>query len=126
MVQAIVDKMFARGDTIRVLEAGCGSRSFIQFGSKAYLAGIDVSKEQLEKNNVLQEKILGDIETFPLPPASFDIIICWDVLEHWPHPERALRNFLYAVRPGGILILAAPVVSSLKGLVTKFTPHWFH
>jgi len=126
MVQAIVDKMFADGDAVRVLEAGCGSRSFIQFGPKAYLAGIDISKEQLQKNTVLQEKILGDIETFPLAPASFDIVICWDVLEHLEHPELALKNFLRALRPGGIIVLGAPVVSSLKGLVTKFTPHWFH
>src|SRR5260370_6841466 len=94
MVQAIVDKMCARGDTVRVLEAGCGSRSFIQFGPKPYLAGIDVSQEQLQKNTLLQEKILGDIETFPLPPPSFDILIFWDVLEHLPHPHTALLNFL--------------------------------
>jgi len=126
IVQNIVDEMLASGDTVRVLEAGCGSRSFIQFGPKAYLAGIDISREQLQKNTLLQEKILGDIQTFPLSPDSFDIIICWDVLEHLPHPENALGNFLRAVRPGGIIVLGAPVMSSLKGLVTKCTPHWFH
>lgn len=125
-VQAIVDKMCADGRTIRVLEAGGGSRSFIQFGPNSYFAGIDISKEQLQKNTVLHEKILGDIETFPLAPASFDIVICWDVLEHLRHPELALKNFLNTVRPGGIIVLGAPVVSSLKGLLTKFTPHWFH
>lgn len=125
-VQIIVDKMLANGEPMRVLEAGCGSRSFIQFGPRAYIAGIDISKEQLQKNTLLQEKILGDIQTYPLSPATFDVVICWDVLEHLPQPENALKNFLLAVRPGGIIVLGAPVMSSLKGLVTKFTPHWFH
>ncbi len=125
-VQAIVDRMFAPGDRVRILEAGCGSRSFLRFGPAAYIAGIDISKEQLQKNTLLQEKIEGDIQTFPLPPASFDIVICWDVLEHLPRPEQALNNFLHALRPGGLIVLGAPVLTSLKGLVTKYTPHWLH
>jgi len=126
MVQQIVDDMLAKRESLRVLEAGCGSRSFIQFGPKAYLVGIDISAEQLQKNNLLQEKILGDIQEFPLQAANFDVVICWDVLEHLPQPEMALNNFLQTIKPGGIIVLGAPVVSSLKGLATKYTPHWLH
>jgi len=124
--QSLVDQMAKPDAVLEVLEAGCGSNSKFRLAPNAHITGIDISKEQLEKNGILHEKILGDIQTFPLEPSSFDIIFCWDVLEHLPHPENALWNFARAIRDGGIVVIGAPVVGSLKGVVTKFTPHWFH
>ncbi len=125
-VQAIVDAMLDESKPLRVLEAGCGSRSHIQLSRNTQIVGIDVSEEMLERNDQLDEKIRGDIQTYPLDRSSFDIIFCWDVLEHLPHPERALQNFMHAVREGGIIVLGAPVANSLKGTITKLTPLWFH
>jgi SAM-dependent methyltransferase len=125
-VQRLVDQMASSGRVLRVLEAGAGSRSHIRLNGDAQLVGIDISAEQLANNSELHERIVGDIETFPLQPRSFDIIFCWDVLEHLKHPEKALRNFLQALREEGLIVLGAPVVTSLKGMVTKYTPLWFH
>ncbi len=125
-VQRLVDQMANSGRLLRVLEAGAGSRSHIRLSGNAQLVGIDISAEQLANNCELHQRIVGDIETFPLEPCSFDIISCWDVFEHLKHPERALRNFLQALREDGIIVLGAPVVTSLKGMVTKYTPLWFH
>ena len=30
------------------------------------------------------------------------------------------------VRPGGVIVIAAPNPRSLSGQITKHTPHWFH
>jgi 2-polyprenyl-3-methyl-5-hydroxy-6-metoxy-1,4-benzoquinol methylase len=125
-VQAIVDRMMGEGKPLRVLEAGCGSRSHIQLGRNTQIVGIDLSEEMLERNDQLNEKIRGDIQTYALERSSFDIIFCWDVLEHLRHPEWALQNFMHAVREGGIIVLGAPVANSLKGTITRFTPLWFH
>jgi SAM-dependent methyltransferase len=125
-VQLLVDQMASSGKVLRVLEAGAGSRSHIRLGPNTQLVGIDIAQEQLDQNSDLHEKIVGDIETFPLEPGSYDIIFCWDVLEHLKYPEKALRNFLQAVREDGMIVLGAPVVTSLKGMVTKYTPLWFH
>jgi len=125
-VQRLVDQMANSGRPLRVLEAGAGSRSHIRLSRNTRLVGIDISEEQIASNPELHERIVGDIETFPLEPGSYDIIFCWDVLEHLSHPEQALRNFLQAVREDGIIVLGAPVVTSLKGIVTKYTPLWFH
>lgn len=125
-VQALVDEIVGAGRSIKVLEAGCGSRSHIRLAKNAHLVGIDISAEQLERNEELNERMLGDIQTFPLEPCSYDIIFCWDVLEHLEHPELAIQNFVQAVREGGIIVLGAPIVNSLKGTVAKFTPLWFH
>lgn len=111
---------------IRILEAGCGSASYFNFETKVHLTGIDVSKKQLERNTSLHESILGDIQYYEFEPSSFDIIICWAVLEHLPHPELALSKFVSAIKKDGLIVLGLPNVLSLKSLVTKFTPLWVH
>jgi 2-polyprenyl-3-methyl-5-hydroxy-6-metoxy-1,4-benzoquinol methylase len=125
-LQAFLDKELARRESVRVLEAGCGSSSYMNFGEKVCLVGIDISEKQLQRNMVLQEKIVGDIQQYDLPPASFDIIVCWDVLEHLPRPELALRRFARAAKTNGLVIIKVPNVLSVKGLVTKFLPHALH
>ncbi len=119
-------ELLPKGDTLRVLDVGCGSRLRVKIPEPFHLVGIDTSPEQLERNTIAQEKILGDAATYPFEPSSFDVIVCWDVLEHLPHPERALQNLVPALKPGGLLIIAMPNPCSLKGLITKLTPRWFH
>jgi 2-polyprenyl-3-methyl-5-hydroxy-6-metoxy-1,4-benzoquinol methylase len=115
---------------LRVLDAGCGRQFHLSYPGlnlrDAHVVGIDVSQTALAKNEMVAEKILGDLQTYPLAPASFDVIICQDVLEHLPHPKQALENMSRALRPGGEIVIAVSNPCSLKGLITKFTPHAFH
>ncbi|MGH6680387.1 MAG: class I SAM-dependent methyltransferase, partial [Bradyrhizobium sp.] len=125
-VQQLVDEYLISHRGVTVLEAGCGSMSKVNFGSDARTIGIDISAQQLQRNTKLHEKILGDLHTYPLPKESFDIIICWDVLEHLERPREVLRNFFGACKPGGLIILAFPNLFSLKGLLTKLAPYRIH
>jgi SAM-dependent methyltransferase len=129
-VHALIKKHLPDRSPIRVLEAGCGSTSQIGVDPEWHVTGIDISEQQLSKNTYLQESILGDIETYSLEKESFDLIICWDVLEHLPNPERAVDNLFNAVSTEGLVVLAFPHVLSIKGLITKFTPfsvaHFFY
>jgi SAM-dependent methyltransferase len=126
VVSEKVNSLLGNRTTIKLLEAGCGSATHIRFNPEVKSVGIDISREQLERNTVIQEKILGDIQTYPLPEAEFDIVICWEVLEHLPRPKEALLNMFKTVKPDGLVILAFPNLISFKGLATKYTPHWFH
>lgn len=110
----------------RVLDAGCGRRCFLNFSRDAFVVGLDVGEAELAANERLDERIVGALETYPLPAESFDVAVCQDVLEHLPRPEAALRNLMRAVKPGGLLILGFPNVLTPKGVVTKFTPLWVH
>ncbi len=124
--QKIVDGLLPDTKDLKILEAGAGSLSYIHFPLKSYKIGIDISQEQLERNTLLNEKILGDIQTYDFPAEVFDVIVCWNVLEHLDQPIRALKNLARSLKKGGIMVLALPNVFSLKGLITKFTPHSFH
>lgn len=125
-LQALLDERLRGRAGLRVLEAGCGSTSHVRLPPGTTLVGIDISQQQLDRNPRLAERIRGDIQAYDLGTATFDAIICWDVLEHLPHPERALERFVRALRPDGLLVLALPHAFSFKGLVTKLTPHAFH
>lgn len=125
-LQTFVDRELSSKQALCVLEAGCGSASRVNFGTRARMVGIDISEKQLDRNSELNEKVLGDIQYYQFPSGAFDAIICWDVLEHLPRPELAMERFSDSLKPGGLIILKLPNVLSVKGLVTKFLPHWFH
>jgi SAM-dependent methyltransferase len=126
-LRSVVDRFTASREPVRVLEAGCGQfPSPLGLDGRAHIVGIDVSRPQLERNEWADEKILGDITSFDFAADDFDVIVCWDVLEHLPDPEAALERFVQAVRPGGLVVVKVPNVLSGKGLVTKLSPHWFH
>lgn len=111
---------------LTVLEAGCGSSSNFELPQSARVVGIDISQTELDKNTVVSEKICGDVQTHPLPKNNYDLIVCWDVLEHLERPELAMNSFVNAAKPGGYILLAFPNVQSVKGIVTKFTPFSVH
>ncbi|HWE81798.1 MAG TPA: methyltransferase domain-containing protein [Gaiellaceae bacterium] len=110
----------------RVLDAGCGTEINIPLPPDAYLVGIDISAEATTRNERLDERIVADLERVELAPDSFDLIVCWDVLEHLRRPERALERLAAALAPGGTFVVGVPNVNSAKGLATKFTPYAFH
>jgi SAM-dependent methyltransferase len=131
-VQAAVERVVEGKTDLRVLDAGCGSDSAragfpvpVAFET-AYVVGVDASRGALEQNALIDERIVGDLQEVDLPTPAFDVVVCWDVLEHLSDPMRAVRNIAGAVKPDGILVVGIPNVWSLKGLVTKLTPFWFH
>jgi SAM-dependent methyltransferase len=124
-VEAAIQQASREG-SLRVLDAGCGFLpAQIALPKEAHRTGIDTSQRQLDRNTDIQDKLLWDISTYPFSP-EFDVVSCWDVLEHLPDPEVALANLVTALRPGGLLVVKVPNLESVKGLLTKLTPHRFH
>ena len=48
---------------------------------------------------------VSPIEALDLPDASFDVVLCTQVLEHVRHPQRALAEIARVLKPGGHLLL---------------------
>jgi len=87
---------------------------------------VDIDGVQLRNNAYADTKILGDIQEYRFPEGSFDLIVCYNVIEHLVAPDRAVALFFEALTPGGLLFIGAPNPHSLSGVVTKRTPHWLH
>lgn len=64
--------------------------------------------------------IVCDITSIPEPDASYDAVLCIEVLEHLPEPLAALRELSRILKPGGTLILTSPFCS-----LTHFAPYHF-
>ena len=116
---------------LRILEAGCGQRWFADLGGIDYhLTGVDRDAAAMairqSRHGDLHEARLGDLLTIDLPSGAFDVVYSSFVLEHVDDPERLLDNMTRWLRPGGLLIVKCPDRQSVKGFVTRVTPHWFH
>jgi SAM-dependent methyltransferase len=117
-----------RGKNVRIYEAGGGSLSVLPLSSlnKPAISVVDIDETQLRNNGYADTKILGDIQTYVFPPNSFDLVVCYNVIEHLPSVDQAIRQFHHALAPGGLVFIGAPNPGSFFGLVTKYSPHWFH
>jgi len=117
-----------RGKAIRIYEAGGGSLSPLpqELLRNAEITVVDIAENQLRENHYATVKICGDIQLQQFPPDSFDLIVCHNVIEHLERPDRAIANFFNALKPGGLVFIAAPNPQSISGLAARFTPHWFH
>jgi SAM-dependent methyltransferase len=111
-----------------IYEAGGGSTSFLppEILQRAYVTVVDIDEEQIRSNDYAQQTILGDIQTYRFPPGSFDLVICYNVIEHLADVEAALLRFCEALKQGGLILIGAPSPRSLSGVITRYSPHWFH
>jgi SAM-dependent methyltransferase len=113
---------------LAIYEAGGGSTSFLPLGvlGRAHVTVVDIDEDQIRNNTYAQEKILGDIQTHRFASDSFDLVTCYNVIEHVPDVEAALRGFCQSIKQSGLILIGAPNPRSLSGVMTKYSPHWFH
>jgi SAM-dependent methyltransferase len=50
-------------------------------------------------------QIIGDAQLLGIRDASFDVVLCTEVLEHLPEPQRAIDEMFRVLTPGGQLLL---------------------
>jgi SAM-dependent methyltransferase len=125
-VRKTLDEYLPGDRRYEVLDAGCGDRLKLEIPPGAHITGIDIDAGMFRQNGSIDERIVGDIQSYPFPADAFDLMICWCVLEHVPRPTDALSNLSSCLRPGGLLVVGVPNLYSMKALVTKFTPYGFH
>jgi len=113
----------------RILDAGAGEQQFRKFCSHLVYVSQDFARydgrgDQAGLHTGTWDQslldIVCDITAIPQPDASFDAIMCTEVLEHLPDPLAALHEFARLLRPSGHLILTAPFCS-----LTHFAPFHF-
>lgn len=101
--------------TRRLLDIGCGmgavGSTLKRERGLEFVAGIEIVEEAYRRaRQVLDAAYLANIEEVELPfePASFDCIICADVLEHLVEPEQALRKLGALLRDEGVIVISLP------------------
>lgn len=112
-----------------LLEVGCGTgivlgalrSSFPELtlvGGDPYPLALDLARAQLEH----VELLLIDGRRIPFAD-EFDVVGCFDTLEHVLEDEQVLSEMFRAVRPGGGLLLTVPQHPRLWSAADEWTLH---
>ncbi|MEK7436290.1 MAG: class I SAM-dependent methyltransferase [Pseudomonadota bacterium] len=116
----------------RVLDMGAGSCPYRPlFAHCRYqtqdFAGLD--NEQLRHGGYGLIDYRCDIAKVPVGDAAFDAILCTEVLEHVAEPIKAVQEMARILRPGGRLLLTAPLGSGIHQephhYYGGYTPYWY-
>lgn len=100
-----------------VLDVGCSSgylaRPLSEAGARVVGVELDPGAAELARG-WCADVLVGDVETMALPlaDASFDVVLCGDVVEHLRDPGRALARLRPLLREGGRLVLTTPNVAN--------------
>lgn len=116
----------------RVLDVGAGSCPYRSLFAHCEYRTQDIAglmPSQLRNGAYGEIDYLGDAAAIPAPTASFDAVLCTEVLEHHPEPIRVVRELGRLLRPGGVLLLTAPLGSGIHQEPYHFyggyTPYWY-
>jgi 2-polyprenyl-3-methyl-5-hydroxy-6-metoxy-1,4-benzoquinol methylase len=93
-----------------VVDVGCGAGRLGETLKRSQLCrvvGIELNPSAASAaKSRLNLVIEGDVENldWPFPPASFDVVVCGDVLEHMCDALTFLRKVGGWLRPDGLLV----------------------
>lgn len=101
---------------LHVLEVGCAQGHTLEWlkrsGRCAWAAGVEPFAQVTAPAGVIDRfyKLNIENELPDLDPASLDLILCLDVLEHLIDPWKTVRRLDSLLKPGGSFIISVPNV----------------
>lgn len=97
---------------------GNGTAYFFEHGRVGSAVCVDVSAKMGEvcvqrvKDAGLKDCRWLQVHDYDLPfdDGTFDAVLCFETVEHFPNPERMVSEIGRVTRPGGMLVLTTPSV----------------
>jgi 2-polyprenyl-3-methyl-5-hydroxy-6-metoxy-1,4-benzoquinol methylase len=104
---------FAKGR--RVLDAGCGigyGSNILAEAGAAEVTGVDIAEPVIEAARMGAASGVsfqpGDVAALDLPADSFDLVVCFEVIEHVEDTDAVLDELARVLAPGGLLFISSP------------------
>jgi 2-polyprenyl-3-methyl-5-hydroxy-6-metoxy-1,4-benzoquinol methylase len=128
----IIRRMAGETAGRELAEIGSGGGHVLRMFPRAKITAIDVSDVFLDtaRKNLAgydAKFIKGEVDKLDLPAASFDRIICTEVLEHTRDPEAILGALARLLKPAGVAVITVPndpLIDGLKAFVKKTPVGW--
>lgn len=93
----------------KLLDVGCGRKPYREFFNVTEYVGLDI--ENSGHNHTSEDiDVFYDGKTFPFENASFDAVICSQVLEHVFLPDAFLTEINRVLKKSGKMLLTVPFV----------------
>jgi SAM-dependent methyltransferase len=106
----------------KLLDVGCGNGPFRHLLDPAATTyqGVDVEEAAAfgYRNPAV---VYYDGRVLPFPDASFDAVLCTEVIEHIPDPAETIREMHRVLKPGGLLLVTLPWSARFH-----YQPHDYH
>lgn len=121
----------------RVLDVGCGEAALLKtlyvnkYHPELYAAVDirDMAPKLMAVNFPVDFRQLDITQAdLPWPDASFDVVTCFEVFEHFPAEaaRRVLAEIARVLRPGGFLLLSTPNFDEHVGPAENHPHEWPH
>lgn len=108
----------------RTLDVGCGSSVILQ--SLNYAVGTDILANKLRYMRQYGVPLVrGSITALPIRDASFDCVICSQVIEHLPDEPGMFDELTRVLRPAGLLVLGTPDYDTIGWRTIEPLYGWF-
>jgi SAM-dependent methyltransferase len=100
-IRAAVARHFPRSTDLRVLDIGCGLKPYLPLvaSKAASYRGLDVAEGPYVDD-------IGVAEELPYEDASFDLVLCTQVLEHVDDPQVSVREIWRVLSPEGVALVS--------------------
>lgn len=100
-----------------VFDAGSGPGTWLL---RRHRQEIDVAGLDLFRPDPLPSPCyaMGSLEAVPYADTLFDLVLCYDVIEHLEEPVAAFTEFWRVLKPGGLLVIKTP---NLRGPTTRIS-----
>lgn len=107
----------------RLLEIGCAYGAFLREAERVLDAeGCDVSAHAVAvaSTRVRSARVFqADIRAIATP-TPYDVVVGFDVLEHVPDLDDAVRHLWRLLKPGGALVIVVPVYDTVVGVLVRY------
>jgi SAM-dependent methyltransferase len=110
-----------------LLDLGCSYGSFLESMQKPgwRLFGIEMSPHAAREARARSggQVFVGDILEADFAADSFDVVTCFDVLEHVYEPRKVMARVVKWLKPDGIFYMLVPNIDSAEARI--FRSYWY-
>jgi len=101
----------------RLLDIGCSLGGFLNIArNKGWeVHGVEVSDfvARYARDELKLDVFTGTLEEAKFPPASFDVVTMWDIIEHLNPPSDTIAEICRITKPEGLILIYTPNQDSL-------------
>jgi SAM-dependent methyltransferase len=113
----------------RVLDAGCGvgyGTALLARAGATEAVGVDVSAEAVAAAAAAAPAnarfLTGEIHALPFGDGEFDLVVCFEVIEHVERQDEAIAELARVLSESGVLAISSPN----RGVYPEGNPHHLH
>lgn len=89
-----------------VLDAGAGEGYYRAYFDQTKYQATDLCKVEKAYGRITY---ISNLENIPIQDKAYDVVICTQVLEHLPNPQKVMGELYRVLKPGGLIWLSTPL-----------------